>query len=125
MSRVIIPVSLMLLGVWSYSDDLFSQQYTVPLHNQCGNIEFISNFMHPSLYLFNSTYIATLSLQDSMELQNAITFVLGGQAKSDPLFLSDISICSRKVLFEVCTVDETLDSLTIEVDLSKNICYLD
>ncbi len=113
MIRLMMIASLSFIGVRGYSDELFTQEYIIPLHNQCGNIEFVTNFLQPSVYLFNSTMIANLSLQDSMLIQDAITFVLNGKATNDPLFLSDVSICSRKVLFEVCTVDETLDSFNI------------
>eukprot|EP00347_Sterkiella_histriomuscorum_P003305 403364794 len=106
-------------------ESVFSQQYQIQIHDSCGNLEFDSHFMHPDIYLYDSKNLRNVTLQDSMEYQNALNFVIGGQATSDPLALQNIRICTKKFLLEVCTMDDSVDSIYVSVDLTPKMCYID
>lgn len=48
-------------------------------------------------------------------------------AKQDPLVVDSFyrSLCTRKLLLEICVVDETVDFVNVQVELDPSVCYVD
>ena len=66
-----------------------------------------------------------MTLVDSMEYKNAMNYQLGGMATQNPVPFENVTICTKKILVEICTVDQTTDSVYLSVELLPHICYLE
>ena len=99
----------------------------VPITHKCGNVEFAINFMKPKIMLLDSKQLANFTLTDTMDEANPMHVELNGKAHHDPLIVDTFyrPLCTKKMLLEICTVDESVDVIQVYIEFEPNICYVD
>ena len=80
--------------------------------------------MHPSIYIYDAKHLKSANFVDSMEYKHEHHYEIGGAATQEPLPLENINICSKRVLLDVCSVDDSIDSVYISVELNPKVCYV-
>ena len=88
----------------------------------CGSLELEVNFMKTYIVVSDPYKIQNITVADALDDNNGLVLTLAGTGGVDPLTVN-ATFCSRKIFFEVCTMEEQEDVQVRVVQLPQ-ICYL-
>jgi mannose/fructose/N-acetylgalactosamine-specific phosphotransferase system component IIB len=99
---------------------------TIPLLHGCGNIEFDVNFMKPTIIIYDASNLKNFSITDTMDLQNPMKVTMHPTtAASVMIDTFNKPLCTKRLLLDVCQVQETAESIRVQVEVEQSVCYVD
>lgn len=93
------------------------------MNSGCGSLEFDTFFRTPNVYVYDTKHLKSVGIIDSMEYKQEIMYPVN--TAKEPMVIEDVKLCTKRVLLDICVIDEAIERVYVSVELLPKVCYVD